>query len=258
MTATPPLPDAFLRAPIAHRALHDVARGRPENSREAIEAAVAAGYGIEIDLQLSADRRAMVFHDYDLDRLTGETGPLRARDAAALGAITLKGGASGIPTFAEVLELVAGKVPLLVEIKDQDGTLGPAVGILEEAAARDAAGYDGPLAFMSFNPNSVRVLSGFAPEIPRGLVTSSYRAEDWGPIPAARRDRLRGIPDIAASRAAFISHEARDLDRPRVAELRAKGLPILCWTIRSPEQEAQARQVAHNVTFEGYAAAHPG
>lgn len=258
MTATPPLPAEFLRVPIAHRALHDMARGRPENSREAIDAAIAAGYGIEIDLQLSADRRAVVFHDYDIDRLTGESGPVRARTARALGAIPLSGGATGIPTFAEVLDQVAGRVPLLVEIKDQDGTLGPAIGILEEAAARDAAGYDGPLAFMSFNPNSVRVLSGFAPGIPRGLVTSAYRPEDWGPIPAARRDRLRAIPDIEASRAAFISHEAPDLDRPRVAELRAKGLPILCWTIRSPEQEAQARKVAHNVTFEGYAAARPG
>lgn len=257
MSRTPPLPAAFLRAPIAHRAYHDAAQGRPENSREAIEAAIAAGYGIEIDLQLSADRRAMVFHDYDLDRLTGETGPLRARTAEALGQITLTGGQTGIPTFAEVLDLVAGRVPLLVEIKDQDGTLGPAIGILEEAAARDVAGYDGPLAFMSFNPNSVRVLSGFAPDIPRGIVTSAYDPEHWGPIPAARRDRLREIPDIEASAAGFISHEARDLARPRVAELRARGLPILCWTIRSPAQEAEARRIAHNVTFEGYPATIP-
>ncbi|MGR3372159.1 glycerophosphodiester phosphodiesterase family protein [Pseudooceanicola nanhaiensis] len=257
MTRTPPLPAAFLEAPIAHRALHDVTQGRPENSREAIEAAVAAGYGIEIDLQLSADRQAMVFHDYDLDRLTGETGPLRARSAAALGQIKLKGGATGIPTFAEVLELVAGRVPLLVEIKDQDGQLGAAVGILEEAAAEAVRGYDGPLAFMSFNPNSVRVLSGLAPDVPRGIVTCSYRPDDWKPIPSGTLDRLREIPDIAASRASFISHEARDLDRPRVAALLDQGLPVLCWTIRSPDQETLARQVAQNITFEGYPAALP-
>ena len=117
--ACPPLPDAFLGAPLAHRALHDVAAGRPENSREAIEAACAAGYGIEIDLQLSRDGQAMVFHDYDLKRLTGQPGPIRQRDAAELQAITLSGGATGIPTFAEVLDLVAGRVPLLIEIKDR-------------------------------------------------------------------------------------------------------------------------------------------
>lgn len=253
----PPLPQAFLRAPIAHRALHDRTAGRPENSVEAIEAAIAGGYGIEIDLQPSADGRAMVFHDYKLDRLTAETGPVRARDAATLGRIPLTGGQSGIPTFAEVLALVAGRVPLLVEIKDQDGQLGPGVGRLEAAAAGDAAGYEGPLAFMSFNPNSVRALSGLAPDIPRGIVTSAYRPGDWAYLPAGTRDRLRQIPDIEASGAAFISHEAGDLARPRVAELRRTGLPVLCWTIRTPEAEAAARIHADNVTFEGYAAALP-
>ncbi|WP_375687331.1 glycerophosphodiester phosphodiesterase family protein [Pseudooceanicola sp. LIPI14-2-Ac024] len=257
MTKTPPLPAAFLQAPIAHRALHDIADGRPENSREAIEAAIDAGYGIEIDLQLSADRRAMVFHDYDLKRLTAERGRVRDRTAADLGAIRLKGGQTGIPTFAEVLDLVAGRVPLLVEIKDQDGQLGPGIGILEEAAAGDVKGYDGPLAFMSFNPHSVRVLSGFAPEVPRGIVTSAYRPQDWPLIPGPTRKRLREIPDIQAARASFISHEARDLSRPRVAELRARGTHVLCWTIRSPEAEAKARKFAQNVTFEGYAAAIP-
>ncbi|MDF1856154.1 glycerophosphodiester phosphodiesterase family protein [Pseudooceanicola sp.] len=254
----PPLPTAFLQAPIAHRALHDRSQGRPENSREAIAAAMAAGYGIEIDLQLSADGAAMVFHDYALERLTGQTGAIRQSRAAELGQITLTGGASPIPRFTEVLALVAGRVPLLVEIKDQDGALGPGIGQLEAAAARDAAGYGGPLAFMSFNPHSVRVLSGLAPDIPRGIVTSAYRPKDWMLVPAATRVRLRGIPDIDGAGAAFISHEAEDLARPRVAEIRARGLPVLCWTIRSPEQEAEARKYADNVTFEGYAAALSG
>ncbi|MGR3323622.1 MAG: glycerophosphodiester phosphodiesterase family protein [Pseudooceanicola sp.] len=257
MTRVTPLPDAFLSAPIAHRALHDLSAGRPENSREAIEAAAVAGYGIEIDLQLTADGRAVVFHDYDLERLTGRPGAVRQMEAAALSEIPLTGGETGIPTFAEVLHQVAGRVPLLVEIKDQDGALGPGVGRLEEAAARDAAGYDGPLAFMSFNPHSVRALSGLAPERARGIVTSAYRPKDWMLVPAPTRVRLRGIPDVDASGAAFISHEADDLSRPRVAELRAQGLPVLCWTIRSAEAEAEARRVAHNVTFEGYAAAIP-
>lgn len=249
-----PLPEAFLARPIAHRAYHDRAAGRPENSRAAVRAAVAAGYGIEIDLQPSADGVAMVFHDYDLRRLTGEPGALRARSAAELGALPLLGGEEGIPTLAEVLEIVAGRVPLLIEVKDQDGAMGPDVGALEDAAAAALRGYAGPVALMSFNPHSVAALGRAAPHRPRGLTTSSYRAEDWPLLPPAVRDRLRDIPDLAATGASFISHEAADLDRPRVAEIRAQGLPVLCWTIRSPEAEATARRVAQNITFEGYAA----
>ncbi|MGH1423363.1 MAG: glycerophosphodiester phosphodiesterase family protein [Pseudooceanicola sp.] len=253
----PPLPASFLRAPLAHRALHDIAAGRPENSREAIKAAIAAGYGIEIDLQLSSDGQAMVFHDYDLERLTGRPGAVRQISAGDLGQIALTGGATGIPTFTEVLKIVAGRVPLLVEVKDQDGALGPGVGRLEEAAAKAVQGYTGPLAFMSFNPHSVRALAGLAPDVPRGIVTSAYRPADWMLVPAPTRVRLRGIPDIEGSGAAFISHEANDLTRPRVSALRAQGVTILCWTIRSAEEEAEARKVAQNVTFEGYAAAIP-
>ena len=105
-----PLPQAFLRAPIAHRALHDRARGVIENSPSAIRAAVKAGYAIEIDLQLSSDGVAMVFHDDDLDRLTAERGPVAARTAAELGRIELKDSTDTIPTLAQVLDLVGGRV----------------------------------------------------------------------------------------------------------------------------------------------------
>lgn len=251
------LPDSFLKAPIAHRAYHDAALRRPENSRAAIHAAIVAGYGIEIDLQLSADGVAMVFHDYDLGRLTGESGPIRQRTAQALGQITLNHCDEGIPTFAEVLAIVDGQVPLLVEIKDQDGILGGAVGGLERAAAEAAKGYQGPLAFMSFNPHSVRQMSGLAPDVPRGLTTCAFKAEDWPLIPVATRDRLREIPDYEAVKASFISHEAMDLPRTRVAELKDRGAHILCWTIRSAYEEKRARRIAENVTFEGYPAQIP-
>ncbi|VAW04947.1 Glycerophosphoryl diester phosphodiesterase, partial [hydrothermal vent metagenome] len=105
------LPNDFKRIPFAHRGLHDVKHGRPENSRASIRAAIAAGYGIEMDLQLSRDGRAMVFHDYDLRRLTAEQGAIQLRDSADLHETPLIGGEEGIPTFAEVLELVAGRVP---------------------------------------------------------------------------------------------------------------------------------------------------
>ncbi|MEZ5777555.1 MAG: glycerophosphodiester phosphodiesterase family protein [Paracoccaceae bacterium] len=252
-----PLHPGFLSRPFAHRGYHDRAAGRPENSRVAFRAAIGAGYGIECDIQPSADGVPMVFHDYDLRRLTGTAGRIRGRTAGELAALPLLGGQEGIPTLTEMLAIAAGQVPLLIEIKDQDGAMGPDVGPLEAAVAKDLRNYDGLVALMSFNPNSVAALADAAPETPRGLTTSAYTPDDWPLLPAKVRDRLRDIPDFDATGSSFISHEAADLARPRVAALKAAGAAILCWTIRSPAMEAEARRVAANVTFEGYAARLP-
>lgn len=257
MPAAPRLHPDFLRRPIAHRALHDRAAGRPENSRAAVRAAVAAGYGIEIDLQLSADGQAMVFHDDTLDRLTARTGPVFAQSAAHLATIPLRGTDEGIPTLGEVLALVAGRVPLLIELKDQSGHGRPGPGPLEQATAAALRGYAGPVAVMSFNPEMVGQMARLAPDVPRGITTGSYDPEDYAPTPPDLCDRLRGIPDYDTVGASFISHEWPDLGRPRVAELKAQGAVILCWTIKSPTDEGTARRIADNITFEGYAAPFP-
>lgn len=253
---TPVLPLAFLRIPLAHRGLHDVGKGRPENSRAAVRAAVAAGYGIEIDLQASKDGQAMVFHDYDLARLTDAEGRIQDRDAGDLSRIPLRDGSEPVPTLPEVLSDIAGCVPLLIEIKDQDGAMGPDVGRLEKNVAGALEHYEGPVAVMSFNPHSVRRMAALCPGIPRGLVTDAFDAEAWR-LPQDVCDRLRVIPDYDEIGCSFISHDWRDLDRPRVAELKARGATILCWTIKSPEQEAQARKIAQNITFEQYLASFP-
>lgn len=249
------LPASFARVPLAHRALHDVSAGRPENSRAAIRAAIAAGYGIEIDVQLSADDAAMVFHDYQLERLADGKGAMRQHSAADLKSTLLRGGDEGIPDLPEILELVAGRVPLLIEIKDQDGVMGTNVGALERATAEALEGYGGDVAVMSFNPNSVALMQQLSPHVPRGITTSSFRTQDW-PLSAAVCAHLRGIPDYDRVGASFVSHEVDDLDRPRVAALKQAGAVICCWTVRSAAQEAKAREVADNITFEGYEAAH--
>ncbi|MBS9715405.1 glycerophosphodiester phosphodiesterase family protein [Pseudohalocynthiibacter aestuariivivens] len=251
------LPPVFLSTPIAHRGYHNLAKGRAENSRAAFLAAIEAGYGIEMDLQRTKDDQAMVFHDYDLTRLTSERGPIQQRSAAEMAEIQLIGSNENVPSFAEVLDLVAGRAPLLVELKDQDGEMGPNIGPLEQAVVNALIGYEGPVALMSFNPHSVAKLAELAPHLPRGLVTEGWTDKDTQMIPAARRQILRDIPDYDRVGACFISHEAADLSRPRVAELKASGAHILCWTIRSPEAEAEARKIADNITFEGYAAALP-
>lgn len=248
----PPLPDAFLRQPIAHRALHDRTKGRIENSHAAILAAITAGYAIEIDVQLAADGTAMVFHDETLDRLTPDSGPVSARTSAELTRIPLVGGPDMIPTLAAVLALVAGRVPLLIELKDQTLTLSNSDGTLESATAAALDGYRGPVAVMSFNPSMMTHMARLAPQVPRGLTTSSYDPVDWHPVPEGTCTRLRDIPDYDHVGASFISHQADDLTRPRVADLKAMGAGILCWTITSPKAEAVARETADNITFERY------
>lgn len=246
------LDDAFRRVPLAHRTLHDVTDARPENSRAGLRAAIAAGYGVEIDLQPSRDGRPMVFHDYDLGRLTSATGPVRHRDAAELGRIPLAGGDEGIPDLPEILRLVAGRVPLLVELKDQHGRMGDTDGTLETATARALDGYAGPVAVMSFNPSMVAHMARLAPEVPRGLVTCAFGNDDWPRLPPETLAHLREIRDYATSQAQFVSHRFHDLDSPRIAELRGDGAMILSWTICSPMDETAARKVADNITFEGY------
>lgn len=250
--AVVPLPPGLLRLPIAHRALHDRAQGRIENAPAAIRAAVAAGFAIEIDLQLSADGQAMVFHDEDLARLTGVQDALCNRTAAELSRIRLLDATDTIPSFAEVLAMVDGKVPLLIELKDQTLTMSDTDGQLEAETARLLAGYQGEVAVMSFNPHAMVHMARLAPNLPRGLTTSAYLPQDWAPLAVETCARLRDIPDYHRAQCSFISHEAFDLQRPRVAELQAEGAAILCWTIRSAAEAEVARKVATNITFEGY------
>lgn len=252
----PELPPAFLRAPLAHRGLHDRARGVIENSRAAVAAAADAGYGIEIDLQRAACGEAMVFHDAVLRRLTGLAGRVADHSAEDLGRIALTGGGETIPTLGEILALVAGRVPLLIELKDQTDALAETDGALEARVAALVGDYTGPLALMSFNPHSVAALARAAPDVPRGLTTCDFAGADW-PLPDYRRAELAGITDFERTGAAFVSHNHRELDNPAVARLKARGVPILCWTVRSAAEEAAARRVADNVTFEGYAARLP-
>lgn len=245
---------SFLARPIAHRGYHDRRAGRIENSPAAFDAAMRAGYGIELDLQLSRDGQAMVFHDDHLGRLTEAEGAVAERDASDLSALRLRGSGDTVPSLATVLAQVAGRVPLLVELKDQDGQMGETDGRLEAAVAADLAGYAGTVALMSFNPHSVARMAALCPGIARGLTTCAMTAEDEPGLSAERRAELRAIPDYDRTGACFVSHDIDDLPSARVAELQARGAQVLCWTVRSPDAEARARQFADNITFESYAA----
>ncbi len=239
----------MLIPPVAHRGLHG--GGIPENSLAAFTATFERGYGIELDVQLSSDGEAMVFHDYELSRMTAEKGPFRQRSAADLGAMPLPNG-EGIPTLEAVLKLVSGQVGVLVEIKDQDGALGDDLGPLETRVAEVLNAYRGPVGVMSLNPHAIYLMQKLAPTVPRGLVTSPFSKEHWPQVPRARAEELADIPDFEACGACFISHQFQALDMPAVDRIRQGGDPVLSWTIRSADEEFAARRLADNITFEGY------
>ncbi|RJE80503.1 glycerophosphodiester phosphodiesterase family protein [Paracoccus sp. JM45] len=247
------LPQAFLTAPIAHRGLHGA--GVPENSLAAARAAIDAGYGIELDIQPASDGTPMVFHDDFLTRLTGQSGLISETPLQAVQGFRLLGSDEPVPTLAEFLEVVAGQVPLLIEIKDQDGACGPDIGDLQLQVAKALETYQGDVAMMSFNPHTVAAFHEAAPHIAVGLTTCDYRAKHWPLVPDERRAELSAILDFDRCGASFISHDRNTLDNPRVDALAAQGVPVLCWTVRSAEEEAAARRVASNITFEGYSAA---
>ncbi|WP_299363014.1 glycerophosphodiester phosphodiesterase family protein [uncultured Paracoccus sp.] len=244
------MPPDLLCRPIAHRGLHGP--GVPENTRSAFRAAVAAGYAIELDLQPASDGTPLVFHDHDLQRLTGQPGTISTLSMDGAGQRRLLGSDDTIPTLQAVLDEIDARVPLLVEIKDQDGQLGPDIGPLPERVALLLADHADHVAVMSFNPHMVAAVHDIAPQLTVGLTTCGFAPDDWPALPAARRADLARIADFDGVGASFVSHHHLDLANPAVAALRARGVPVFCWTIRSRDQETAARRHADNITFEGY------
>jgi glycerophosphoryl diester phosphodiesterase len=232
----------------AHRGLHG--SGRIENSRAAFRAAIDAGFGIELDVQMSHDGEAFVFHDSVLDRLTHDSGPVSERRAAELSAIKLRGTDETIPKIAEVLNLIDGKVPLLIEVKAEQGP----VGGLCLAVRRALEGYRGPVAVMSFNPQVGRWFRDHAPRLARGLVVTEQgqrKIPDKVKGAIARGISLwRGKPD-------FLAYDIRDLPSRFAARQRRRGLPILTWTVREADQERTAAACADEIIFEQAGGKHP-
>jgi len=246
------LSQAFLGPPIAHRGLHNANEHCYENSLSAVLRAIQSGYAIEVDLQLSSDGHAMVFHDYTLDRMTAHSGPINQLPANELEQIFLADSKDTIMQLSSLLAHVSGRAPLLIELKDQSMSLGPVTGILEKAIALTLGGYEGPVAVMSFNPASVKEMANLAPNIARGLTTDAFKASEWPEVKDQRLHDLRALKDYDATEASFISHDSKDLTSHSLIGIKANGDPVLCWTVKTCEDEKTARAIADNITFENY------
>jgi glycerophosphoryl diester phosphodiesterase len=245
-----PALDWLTARPIAHRGLHDAAHGLIENTASAVRTAVAAGYGIEVDLQISGDGEAMVHHDAELGRLTEGNERLDRLSAAALRRVAFHGSDERMMTLGELCDLVAGRAPLLLELKSRfDGD-----GRLPLRVAAVLAGYGGPVAPMSFDPAQLAWLRQKAPHLPRGIVAAKYRPHPyWDQMPPWLRYGMGSLLPALTARPHFVAYAFDNL--PALAPSLARHtlcLPLLTWVVRSEIERQRAMRFADQIIFEGF------
>jgi glycerophosphoryl diester phosphodiesterase len=222
----------LLRAPIAHRGLWRVG-GPPENSLAAFEAACAGGYGIELDVRLTADGEAVVFHDEALDRMTAESGLAEERTADDLTALRLLGSSQTIPTLEQALAVIGERALVLVELKTPPGQEGP----LEARVAALLVAHPGPAGVLSFNPEALACIALHGPSLARGL-----NARTEADLEAMERIRPH-----------FLSISLEMANHPRVQDWHSAGRAVVGWTARKPADAVRLLGLVDNLIFEGFA-----
>lgn len=230
--------------PIAHRGLHDLSAGRPENSLAAFDAAAGKGYPCELDVQLTDSGELIVLHDFDTRRATGRAGRTAALTADDLPGTRLFGTGERVPTLAQVIACVRGRIPLQVEIKRAAGDR-PRALVASVLAALKQGG--GEYAISSFDPFVVYQLRAARSPYPVGQIAGLLARQ-----PFHRRVIGRYMPGNVITRPDFLSYELAGLPSA-VAEIwRGRGTPVLAWGVRSPGDEARARKHADNIIFDDY------
>ncbi len=236
--------------PVAHRGLHDRARGIIENMPAAALAAVEGNFAIESDIQLTADGEAMVHHDDALGRLTEGSGRLRDLDAQTLRQVRFKDTSERMMSLSDLCALVQGRVPIIIEVKSHfDGDRK-----LVKRMAEVLGEYAGRVAAMSFDPDQVAAIREMAPKLLRGIVAQSvYTQADWPEATPSQRNGMRHLRHAVRTRPHFVAYWVNDLPAPAPWIARhIFGLPLLTWTVRNPEQRWRAERYADQMIFEGF------
>jgi len=231
-------PEWLKKQPIAHRGLHDLNNTRWENTLSAFDAAAKAGFAIECDVHLTKDGSVIVFHDDDLERLTGQKGRISDLTLAEATALKIGGTNDHAPSLREMLDLVAGSVPVVIELKGIEGRDDGLVA----AVAKKLAGYKGEAAIMSFDHHLVRLFASDAPGIPGGLTAEGTQMKHF-----------EAHFSMLAHQISFVSYNVHHLPNPFVSFVREKlDLPVISWTVRNPEMKTHSDLNVDQITFEGF------
>ncbi|NBG87129.1 glycerophosphodiester phosphodiesterase family protein [Isachenkonia alkalipeptolytica] len=228
---------------ITHRGYHSPEKA-PENSMAAFTRAVEEGFGIELDIHLTKDQQVVVFHDDDLERMTGYTKKITDCTWGEIRSLTLLNTQEKIPLLKEVLYLIDGRVPLLIEIKNRGK-----VGKLEEKTDELLRGYKGEFAIQSFNPYSVGWFKEHSPEIIRGQLSGVFKEEN---LPMYKKFLLKNLLMNHVSKPHFINYDIDYLSKIPVRIHRKKGSILLGYTAKDPQAYQQALEKTINVVFEGF------
>ena len=243
--------DWLVSVPIAHRGLHNSSEGVIENSLSAVRSAIDQGFAIEVDIQKTAESNAIVFHDFTLERLTQESGTVKSLSLEALQPIKLLNSSDTIWSLDNLLEEVAGKVGLCIEIKSDFRT--DLTNFIAKVGKR-LVNYHGPVAVKSFDPEVLSIFRRIAPQIPCGIVACDTRdLSKWGKLTLMERFILRHLFHAPRTRPSFVSFCVDDL--PMVAPLLAKKIfkvPLITWTVRTKTQQEIAKKWADQIVFEGF------
>jgi len=241
--------DLLFDPPIAHRGLWSPG-GPPENSLGAFQAACAAGYGIELDVQRTADGEAVVFHDATLTRLTGVDGRIADHTAADIARLKLRGSDETIPTLADALTLVGHRAMVHIEVKTPFGEVGP----LERRVFEVLMDHNGPACVIGFNPYSHAWFADHHPRVLRGLDSHAYATSDARQLSPEIRKKYARLEHVALARPHFLALSLDILPHPRASVLRQEGMPVIAWTVRQPAQWEAVKPHCDNLIFEGFQA----
>lgn len=240
--------DWLVAKPIAHRGLHDEAKGLVENCEASFEAAIAHNFSIETDVELSKDGEAMVFHDDTVERVLDDFGPVKNFTVAELKKMRYRQGADRIQTLNELMEQINGRATVVVEIKslwDDDFTL-------TDRTLEVLTNYHGPHCVMSFDPALIARAAAILPDTVRGITADRVIDPYYNFMPVSKRLAMQQLSHLPETRPDFISFDFSQLPFGPVTAFRAAGNPLVTWTIRSPEQARMARRYCDQVTFEKF------
>ncbi len=236
--------DWLTARPIAHRGLHDIDNGIVENTRSAFAAAIEADYTIELDLQITSDEKAVVFHDETLKRLTRSTTPVNELTAAELQQVEFKDTSDKIQTFEQLLEFINGRVSILIELK----SLYDESTRLAELVIETLKDYQGKFACMSFDPVKMATIKTGAPHFIRGALAMPQTQKRW--LRASKENDDMTVMEFIDPH--YLSYDVRGFPSEFAQQFRDSGKPVTCWTIKDEETAEFSRQFSDQITFEGF------